>query len=398
MILLMALFAALEPMQESGYTYQQQPLMEEINPQQYVLGPGDVLWFSVRGGMPVEYGGAEASYRALEITPDGYAILPAIGAWKVSGMTLAEGRSLIEGAFASRYPGLSADVGLAHMRTFQVLVTGYVNSPGVIEVTGADGLVSVLNKAGGVAPSGSWTSVALIQTDGDTSSIDLTDFIVQGDTRANPGLATGERVHVPKAESFVGLEGAFNLSPAVSVSFPETSGEAVWNRSVRGSIEFIPEETVSQLVLRVGGTAAWASPDSCYVRRISGDSTVRIPAPLNDPLADPELMPEDVVVCPGEPPMVAVTGEVAQPGVYPHTAGMDGIFYVSEAGGFLRAGSRSGTRVRLPGGEEVDVEELESVPAGSAIRVPRKALVGWQDPLLILTSLASIVIAWKSIF
>ncbi|MBD3277328.1 MAG: hypothetical protein GF388_03425 [Candidatus Aegiribacteria sp.] len=398
MILLMVLIAVLEQVPESSYIYQQQPLMVEIDPQQYILGPGDVLWFSVRGGMPVEYGGADESYLTLEITPDGYAILPSTGAWKVSGMTLSEGRSLIERAFAARYPGLSADVGLAHMRTFQVLITGYVNSPGVIKVTGADGLISVLNKAGGIASAGSWTSVALIETDGDTSRIDLTDFIVHGDSRSNPSLATGERVHVPRAENFVGLEGALNMSPALSVRFPEIAGTAMWNSSVRGTIEFIPDETVSQLVLRVGGTAAWASPDSCYVRRVSGDSTTRIPAPLNDPLLDPKLMPGDVVVCPGDPPMVTVSGEVAQPGVFSHTAGMDGHFYVSEAGGFLRSGSRSGTRIRLPGGEEVDLDEVASVPAGSAIRVPRKALVGWQDPLLILTSLASVVIAWKSVF
>ena len=92
-----------------------------------------------------------------------------------------------------------------------------------------------------------------------------------------------------------------------------------------------------------------------------------------------------------------MSGEVYSPGMYPHTAGMGALFYVDQAGGFLRAARRSGTSVRLPDGEEVDSDRIQSVPAGSSVIVPRKALVGWEDPLLIITSVASVIIAWKSL-
>ena len=41
--------------------------------------------------------------------------------------------------------------------------------------------------------------------------------------------------------------------------------------------------------------------------------------------------------------------------------------------------------------------DAQVIDPGSAIVVPRKSLVGWQDPLLIFTSIASIIIAWKSL-
>jgi len=374
------------------------PLMGEIDGNRYIVGPGDVLWFSIHGGIPGDSSGGNRA-NLLEITPDGYAVLPSVGAWKVSGLTLNEAAATVERGFASRYPGLTGIAGLSRMRVFQVPVTGHVNRPGIVQITGADGLVTVLEQAGGLASTGSMTGIIVVSSDGDTSRVNITDFLRFGEITANPYLSLGDRVHVPEAEDFVWMEGALRFGLPLAERFNSASEEMVWNQSSRGMTEYIRGETAGDLVSRVGGTAPWALRDSCYILRAGdGGSEMRIPAPLDDPRVDPLLLPGDVLVCPGVPPVVTVTGEVFAPGIYPHTAGMDAYFYINQAGGFVQASRRSGTSVTLPGGREVDADELRSVPAGSAISVPRKALIGWQDPLLILTSVASIVIAWKSIF
>ena len=59
------------------------PLIGEIDGNRYIVGPGDVLWFSIHGGIPGDTSGTY-SPRLLEVTPDGYAVLPSVGAWKVS--------------------------------------------------------------------------------------------------------------------------------------------------------------------------------------------------------------------------------------------------------------------------------------------------------------------------
>lgn len=374
------------------------PLMDEVDENRYIVGPGDIFWFSVQGGIPGDSAGGSGP-QIIEVTPDGYAVLPRIGAWKVSGLSLGEAVSVIQRGFSSRYPGMSGMAGLARMRVFQVPVTGHVNSPGIVEVTGADGLVQILDRAGGIASSGSMTRILIIGSGSDSSAVNITDFLREGTMASNPYLNLGDRVHVPEAEDFVWIEGAVQLSWPAAAEFSESEASTAWSRSLRGMTEFIPGETVSDLISRTGGTASWAVRDSCYIlRRVDGGAQVKISAPLDEPGVDPLLQPGDLVVCPGIPPVVTVSGEVYSPGLYPHTAGMNAHFYITQAGGFLRASHRSGTRVVLPDGEEVKAEDISSVPAGSAVTVPRKALVGWEDPLIILTSVASIIIAWKSIF
>ncbi|NOQ21304.1 MAG: hypothetical protein GQ565_01465 [Candidatus Aegiribacteria sp.] len=376
-----------------------QPMIEEIDPAEYVVGPGDILWFSVQGGVPAGLSGSGAEpILHITITPDGYAVIPSAGAWPVAGLRLFEVTDLIEAGFTARYPGLRGMAGLAAIRKFRVPLTGQVARQGIYDVSGASRLTDLLDMAGGIASSGSWTLIQIIHSNGDTTEVDITEFFLNGCMPSNPVLSLGDRVHVPAAVEFVRVEGAVNMSSSLATSFRGSPESNVWTGSSRGMVEYIPEETVSVLIRRIGGTSTWASRDSCHViRTLPGGREEIIRAPLDDPSIDPELLPGDRVVCPGIPPVVMVTGYVYSPGVYPHTAGMGAFYYIAQAGGLLREACESGTEVVLPDGNETSAADVQVIPPGSAIVVHRKLLVGWQDPLLIFTSIASIVIAWKSL-
>jgi len=393
------LFLLLIGVGESAELITAQPMIEEINPVEYIVGPGDILWFSIQGGIPAELSGGEAeSILYLMITPDGYAVIPSAGAWPVAGLRLCEATDLIEAGFTARFPGLRGIAGLAVIRTFRVPITGQVSRQGIYDITGASRLTDLLDMAGGIAAAGSWSSIQIIHSDNDTTEVDIIEFLLNGCMYSNPVLSLGDRVHVPSAEEFVMVEGAVKMSGSYATSYTGGTEVNAWTESVRGMVEYIPEETVSVLIQRVGGTRAWASRDSCYLIRILPDgSEEKIRAPLDDPLIDPELFPGDRVVCPGIPPVVAVTGFVFAPGLYPHTAGMGAFYYISQAGGLLREASGSGIEILLPDGSKADADDIQVVPPGSAIIINRKVLVGWKDPLLIFTSIASMIIAWKSL-
>ncbi len=375
------------------------PMIEEIDPLEYVVGPGDVLWFSIQGGVPVELSGSGAnSILYLTVTPDGYAVIPSAGAWPVAGLLLYQVTDLIEAGFTARYPGLRGMAGLAVIRTFRVPLTGQVANQGIYNVSGASRLTDLLNMADGIAATGSWTSIQIVHSDGDTTEVDITEFLLNGCMYSNPVLSQGDRVHVPSAEEFVHVEGAVKMLGSLATAYAGSPDDNAWTGSIRGMVEYIPEETVSVLIQRIGGTRTWASRDCCYVIRIlPGGQEEKIRAPLDDPSIDPELLPGDRVICPGIPPIVAVTGYVYSPGVYSHTADMGAFYYISQAGGLLREASESGIKVVLSDGSEVRSTDVQVIPPGSSIVVHRKVLVGWQDPLLIFTSIASIVIAWKSL-
>jgi protein involved in polysaccharide export with SLBB domain len=375
-----------------------QPMIEEIDPAEYIVGPGDVLWFSIQGGVPVALTGIETgSIIYITVTPDGYAVIPSAGAWPVAGLRLYEATNLIETGFAAMYPGLRGMGGLAVIRTFRMPITGQVASQGMYNVNGASRLTDLLDKAGGISPAGSWTSIQIIGSEGDTTEVDITEFLLNGCMQSNPVLSLGDQVFVPEAEEFVCVEGAVKLSGSLATGYGGNPEINPWAGSTRGMIEYIPCETVSCFIKRIGGTRTWASRDSCYILRMLPDGQEeKISAPLDDPAIDPELFPGDRVICPGIPPVVAVTGFVYSPGLYPHTAGMGAFYYISQAGGLIHGASESGIKIVLINGSEADANDVQVIPPGSTISVPRKALVGWQDPLLILTSIASIVIAWKS--
>jgi len=376
------------------------PMIGEVNPSEYLVGPGDVLWFSVQGGLPAGLSGYEAgSIIYITVTPDGYAVIPSAGAWHVAGLRLYEAADLIESGFDSRYPGLRGMTGLAILRTFRVPVTGQVASQGMYTVSGASRLTDLLELAGGIAPAGSWTSIQIVSLDGDTAEVDITEFLLKGSMQSNPVLSQGDRVHVPEAEEFVWVEGAVKLSGSMGTGYTGNTDTNPWAGSIRGMVEYIPGETVSCFIRRIGGTRTWAYRDSCYVmRHFPGGGEEKINAPLDIPSIDPELLPGDMVVCPGIPPVVAVSGFVYSPGIYPHTAGMGVFYYISQAGGLVREASEHGIKVVFSDGSKADADDVPVIPSGATIVVPRKYLVGWQDPLMILTSIASILIAWKSLY
>jgi len=376
------------------------PMIEEVNHFEYIVGPGDILWFSVQSGIPAELSGNEAqAIFYMTVTPDGFAVIPSAGAWFVSGLRLCDATDLIEAGFAAKYPGLRGLAGLAIIRTFRVPVTGHVSRQGIFDITGASRLSDLLEEAGGIASSGSWTSIKIIHSNGDTTEIDITGFLLEGLIQSNPIISLGDRVHVPEAEEFVMVEGAVNVSCSFATSYACSSEVTAWNGSSSGKLEYIPGETVSVLILRMGGTMPWASRSDCYIERTLPDGRAeRIMAPLDNPEIDPLLLPGDRVVCPGIPPVVAVSGFVYSPGVYPHIADMGAFYYTSQAGGLLREASESGIRVVLNDGTELKPDEIPAIPAGATITVPRQNFVGWQDPLLVLTGIASVIIAWKSVF
>lgn len=387
------------PSGESAELIPTVPMIEEIDPLEYVVGPGDILWFSIQGGVPSELSGTEAgSILYMTVTPDGYAVIPSAGAWSVAGLRLHEVTDLIEAGFTARYPGLRGIAGLAVIRTFRVPLSGQVTLQGLYDVSGASRLTDLLDLAGGITAAGSWTSIQIFHSNGDTTVVDITRFLLNGSMLSNPVLSLGDRVHVPVADEFVMVEGAVNITGSIATTYVGSPDNTVWIGSSRGVVEYIPGETVSVLIQRVGGTWPWASRDSCYVVRILQDGTeVKITASLDIPSIDPVLLPGDRVVCPGVPPVVMVTGFVYSPGAYPHTANMGAFHYTSQAGGLLREASESGIRVVLSDGSEARTSDVPVIPPGSIISVPRKVLVGWEDPLLIFTSIASIVIAWKSL-
>jgi protein involved in polysaccharide export with SLBB domain len=263
--------------------------------------------------------------------------------------------------------------------------------PGILTANGIVRLSEILENCGGVLPSGSWTSIQVVDEDEDTTIVDLSRFTANGDISSNPLIHRGERIFVPMALDFVEILGAVYLTGNQHISQTGTGSQ--------GMVEYLPGETVSEMLGRTGGLTSLALRDQCFIeRRLDGGGTVRIEADLDDPDSDPLLRPGDRLIVPGAAPTVSVVGSVAMPGVFEYSAGNTAAYYISMAGGRVHEAKKEVVKLTLANGTRVSTDDTFIVESGTVIEVPRQGIVWWEDYLLIATGIASVVIAYSSIF
>ena len=158
-------------------------------PADYVLGPGDVV--------NVQLFGSQNDEVFLPVTREGTINFPELGPVSVSGMTFAELRDLINERVREQMIGVRASVTLGELRSIRVFLLGDVVKPGSYTVSGLSTITNALYASGGVSGIGSLRNVEL-RRDGTTSStLDLYDLLLRGDTSGDMRLQAGDVVFVP---------------------------------------------------------------------------------------------------------------------------------------------------------------------------------------------------------
>ncbi len=113
-----------------------------VDPETYILGPSDELSLIIRG--------PQTSVQPLRVLPEGYILLPNIGPYPVSGITLARLKSDVQTALRSYYKNVDIDLVLTKPRSFVVYVSGQVTRPGAVELTAPARVGHAIAVAGGV--------------------------------------------------------------------------------------------------------------------------------------------------------------------------------------------------------------------------------------------------------
>ena len=77
----------------------------EIDPDTYVVGPGDVMQLYIWGEFDLSY--------MLQIDPEGHIVIPTVGAFDISGLTLTEAKEYVFAAARKKYPGVDVTINLS---------------------------------------------------------------------------------------------------------------------------------------------------------------------------------------------------------------------------------------------------------------------------------------------
>ncbi|NOY78337.1 MAG: polysaccharide export protein [Calditrichaeota bacterium] len=195
-----------------------------ISAETYVLGPGDVLLYSLWGDKSVSF--------TLPVTPQGKLILPNIGEFEASGKTLAAIKADLDAHIQKVFTSRSTSLILKTVRTFRVHVVGEVKHPGDVVVSAIDRVSDAIALAGGLTQKSSFRNIRVIAQNGEKIRVDLLEYDRIGDLSANPTLRDGDIVRVPVASHRITVSGAV-LRPA--------------------DFEWVPGETVAEAIRLAGG-------------------------------------------------------------------------------------------------------------------------------------------------
>lgn len=195
-------------------------LDQVIEPDDYRVGPGDVIFVDIWTTRPEHY--------EIEITPEAIFIVPGVGELSVKRMTLTELKTATIERLRDYYSKTPISVTLAKVRRFRVTVTGAVDRPGLHIVT-ANTRASEVLEAAGLQSEAASRQVRLERAD-TTIQVDLAAFERLGLREANPYLYEGDVLVAPPIDSRWGnvqVEGAVNLAGTFGFSPGDLVGDLI---------------------------------------------------------------------------------------------------------------------------------------------------------------------------
>jgi len=213
----------------------------------YKLGPRDVMALILTGGV-------ENSY-SLEVTREGFVVIPQVGQVYVANLTLEQATDVLYRRLRTVYSGLGKEptsstkmyVTVARLRANQVFVVGDVQIPGSYQLSSAGTMMTALYAAGGPTDNGNLRAVQLRRGGKVVSTLDVYAYLTSGDAAKDLRLETGDVLFVPVHGARVEITGAV-IRPAI--------------------YEMGPTETLRDLIRLAGGFSATASRQRVLVRRI----------------------------------------------------------------------------------------------------------------------------------
>jgi len=291
------------------------PLLAGPVPPDYKLGPGDNLVLILTGDVELAY--------SLPVTREGFVLIPQVGQVHVANLTLDQLRDVLYSRLGRVYSGVKRsasattrfDVTVANVRANQVYVVGEVAQPGAYQISSLGTVFTALYAAGGVTERAKLRGVEVQRSGKTIATLDLYDYLLRGDTRADVRLETGDVIFVPIHLSRVRVSGAV-LRPAV---YETKTGETLADMiSAAGS--FRPDAALERVkVERV------LPPEA---RGAQTTARVTIDVPMTNGVAprfaleDGDVVQVDSLAGASDQYTVAITGMVQQPGTYPWRPGI----------------------------------------------------------------------------
>ncbi|MCD6117547.1 SLBB domain-containing protein [bacterium] len=353
-----------------------QALEKPVDPDLYIVGPGDQFLFVLRGS------GQEQV--PIEVTPEGYLFIPGVEEIKVSGQTLTQVKETIKEKVKKAYKNSAYSISLLSLRLFRVHVVGEVKYPGTYTGRAIDRVTDMIDRAGGISSNAWYNSVILKHIVSQTiDTLDVLAYEKFGDLSQNPVVEGGDVIYVPTvalSSRIITVEGNF----------------------IHAGMYALPrDEDISTFLVKIGALKSTSAPSFIMVYRKNSNQDknckFHVFRPFKRSTTDGEqfiLKPGDRIVLPSE--YVYVKGAVRNPGAYPYVADLTAREYAGMAGGDYRSGKINGISVyhTLTGKREKGPDT--PVYPGDVIHMQENIRLRLDVLLRLIPTLTSLILAAKA--
>lgn len=322
-----------------------EPTSGPIDENEYLVGPGDILFISISGINEVTFN--------LPIDYEGNLYIPRVGGIDLKEKSLAQAKGLILGRLNKYYKNVDIFISLAEFRKIKVSLLGDVIKATTITLRSNARLLDLIISSEGLTKTSNFRNIKIRSLNGNIRQYDLLSFLRKGDYKHNPLLREGDAVIVDKSDKLVGIIGR--------VKFP-------------ANYEFVEGETIKQLIELAGGFIYKARKDSIELIRFSEDGKTQlstyysydsfeqnpIKLKIGDLIAVREISEFEV------PLYVMIEGKVKYPGFYKIQKNVSKLRdIIEEAGGFLKDASLSNSyliRTEADSLYDPEFERLKLIP------------------------------------
>lgn len=176
-----------------------EPSLNIPTPASYRLGAGDAVIIDVWGASQVTY--------EKTVSPDGTVTLEDIGPLSLAGMTVAEANEYVKKQLARFYSGSNVTLTVGEVRSVQVQVMGEVMVPGTYTLSALSTAFNALYAAGGINNIGTLRDIKVYRGGRILSTIDVYDYILNGNTKGNVRLEDNDVIVVGPYDCLVNIRG-----------------------------------------------------------------------------------------------------------------------------------------------------------------------------------------------
>ncbi len=231
----------------TGQNITMQATEGSVNPDEYIVGPGDKIFVSINGieEIPLD----------LFINQEGILYIPKVGGIDLNGLTLRQAKEKINSSIDTYYKNVDVFISLIDFRRIKLSLLGDVKKPSTLVMPANSRLMDLIMDSQGLNETSNFRNIRVIHRDSTEQDYDLLNFLRLGDKKNNPLMREGDIVIVDRADKVVSISGM--------IKYP-------------GTYEFVEGESVDHLITIAGGIMAKARKDSIEVVSFESDGRTQV--------------------------------------------------------------------------------------------------------------------------